>query len=90
MLVEDFALFFANFGVAGTLAGVPVRGILDSASDVVEGDVVTQRPTFLLQPGAASPAPGQALTLGAVSYTVRQVLAEPPDGALSRLVLARI
>jgi hypothetical protein len=87
--VENFAPFFADFGVDGTLAGTPVRGILDTATDVYEGELLTQRPTFLLAPGAA-PAVGQSLVLAAATYTVRQVLAEPPDGALSRLVLVKV
>lgn len=89
-LVEDLAPFFADFAGDGTLAGVSVRGILDTESDVVGVDAVTERPTFLLAPGSAvTPAVGQTLVLDAVSYTVRRVLAEPPDGAASRLVLVR-
>jgi hypothetical protein len=36
------------------------------------------------------PAPGQQLLVaGSETYTVRQVVQEPPDGVLLRLVLAR-
>lgn len=90
-MVEDFTPYFADFGTAGTLSGVSVRGIFDSASEVVEGDAITQRPTYLIQPSdGVSPTQGQVLALGGASYQVRQVLAEPPDGVLSRLVLVRL
>lgn len=88
-MVENFAPFFADFGTAATLAGVAVTGIVDleSADDLAS---IAPRTSFLLKPGAAvTAAPGQALVVGATTYTVRQVLAEPPDGALQRLVLAR-
>lgn len=87
---EDLAPFFGDFAAEATLDGIAVRGILDTESDVFGADAVTQRPTFLLEPGsAASPAVGQALVLDAVSYSVRRVLSEPPDGVLTRLVLVR-
>lgn len=87
--VETFAPLFADFGVAATLAGVAVRGILDVDSPN-EFEAITQGPSFLLQPTTAvTPAAGQALVVGSTSYIVRQVLKEPPDGALQRLVLAR-
>lgn len=89
-MVEDFAPLFTDFAVAGTLAGVAVSGILD-AEDFDEGPgVITRRTSYLLEPGAAvTPAQGQTLVSAGVTYTVRQVLREPPDGALTRLVLAR-
>ena len=89
-MVEDLAPFFTDFAVAGLLAGVAVLGIWD-AEDYDEGPgVVTRRTSFLLKPGAAvTPAQGQALVSGGITYTVRQVLREPPDGVLTRLVVAR-
>jgi hypothetical protein len=88
--VETLAPFFADFGGAGTLAGAAVVGILDKSS-VIEGadGTVTQGPTFLMAAPAATPAPGASLVLNGVTYTVRRALAEPPDGALMRLVLTR-
>lgn len=68
---------------------MPVRGLLNVES-FDEFDTVTQRTDFLLQPGAAvTPTVGQTFEAGGTVYTVRQVLREPPDGALQRLVLAR-
>ncbi len=89
MFAEDFTPYFADFAQAGTLAGVDVSGILDVDSQD-EFSTVTQRTTFLLKPTTAVGASvGQQLVTGGVTYTVRQVLQEPPDGALKRLVLAR-
>lgn len=89
-MVEDLAPLFADFGVAATLAGTAVRGILD-VEDTDEGPgLITRRLSFVLQPTTSvTPAAGQALVAGSVTYTVRQVISEPPDGALVRLVLAR-
>lgn len=89
-MVEDFTPLFADFGVAGLLAGVAVVGILDT-EDFDEGPgAITRRISYLLRPGAAvAPAAGQALVVAGITYSVRQVLREPPDGVLMRLVLAR-
>lgn len=87
---ENLAAYFVDFGVDGTLAGAPVRGHFDSSSLVEDGDgVVTQAPSFLLPAPATAPAPGASLVLPSGSYTVRRTLAQPPDGALVRLVLTR-
>lgn len=87
--VEDFAPYFADFGVAGTLAGTAVRGLLD-VETVDDFGVVTQTTSYLMEPTTAvTPAVGQALVADGVTYTVRQVQLEPPDGALRRLVLTR-
>jgi len=87
---ETLAPFFADFGVAGTLAGAPVRGIFDAAS-IVEGfdGAVTQAPSYQLATPAAPVAVGAVLVIPAGTYTVRQALADEPDGATTRLVLAR-
>ena len=89
---EPLAQFFApaGFATAATLAGAAVSVILDAESEGFLGEVVTQGPSALLSTAqAAAAAPGQALVVGADTYTVRQVLREPPDGVLTRLVLAR-
>ncbi len=89
MFTEDFTPYFEDFAQAGTLAGVDVTGVFDVES-LDEFSTVTQRTTFLLKPTTAVGASvGQQLVTGGVTYTVRQVLQEPPDGALKRLVLAR-
>ncbi len=88
---EPLAQFLADFGQACTLAGAAVTAIVDIASyeDIVTG-VVTQGPSALVQTSAVpAAAAGQAFLAGGVNYAVRQVLKEPPDGAFTRLVLAR-
>lgn len=90
--VEPIASFFApaGFAVPATLAGAAVSVIMDTDSEIFVGEVVTQGPSALLASvQAAAAAPGQTLVVYSATYTVRQVLREPPDGALTRLVLAR-
>lgn len=90
MFAEDVSSYFADFGTQALLAGVAVTGLLDMQTADDSFGTVTQQQDFLLKPGAAvTPASGQVLVAAGVTYTVRQVLAEPPDGALKRLVLAR-
>jgi hypothetical protein len=89
-VVEDLTIFFADFAVAATLAGVGVAAIVDGESVVEVGGIVTQAPTALLKTSdAAGAAPDQVFAAEAVNYRVRQVLREPPDGAFTRLVLVR-
>jgi hypothetical protein len=88
---ESFSGFFDDFAIDGTVNGVAVRGILDLETfDEGIGSVITQRTSYLLEPAAGvTPAEGHPVVIDGATYTVRQVLKEPPDGALKRLVLAR-
>lgn len=91
MFAEDLSVFLADFGVAATLDGVAVTAIVDTQSLIEVDGIMTQQPTAtVVSSAAASAVPGQAFVASSVSYTVRQVLKEPPDGALTRLVLARV
>jgi hypothetical protein len=91
MLTENLSVFFADFAVDATLNGSTVQAIVDTSSFVELDGVLTQGPSAQLTTAqSASAAPGQAFVASAVNYTVRQVLREPPDGALTRLVLARV
>lgn len=99
---EDLSVFTStsDFGVQATLAGVLVTAIVDApGSTDFEGNVTTE-PSALIEASAgaavddsfvldAGDLPSQLAQL-AGSYVVRSVLAEPPDGAFSRLVLARV
>lgn len=90
----DIAPHLAAFGERLTLAGAPVCAIFDTEAVDPLGNVITAEPSVLLKAAdAPSAAVGQTVvrrtTAGSVSYAVRQVLQEPPDGALLRLVLAR-
>ena len=88
---EDRSVFLADFGQACTLAGSPVQAIVDTeTTQDFDSGALTQTPSALLQSSAAAAAaPGQAFNAGSTAYTVRQVLREPPDGAMTRLILAR-
>jgi hypothetical protein len=90
-MAEDLSVFFAlGDGMAESVVvgGVLVNAIFDQATELVLGEVLGTYPTLLL-PAASVPAAvdGTACTVRATAYTVRQVLAEAPDGALVRLVL---
>jgi hypothetical protein len=90
VFTEDLTAYFADFGVSATLAGSSLRAIVDAESIVELDGVVTQKPTALVKTSdASSAAPGQAFVANAITYTVRQVLKEPPDGVLTQLVLTR-
>ena len=87
---EDLAPFFADFGGAATLNSVAVTAIVDTQTVIEVEGIATQQPTALVRTSEASvAAPGQSFVANAVTYIVRQVLREPPDGVLTRLVLAR-
>lgn len=89
--LDDAAFFDADaFGTVATLAGSAVDAIVDTHSELVLDDVVTQGPSArILASAAPAAAAGQTFVASAVSYVVRQVLRLPPDGAVLQLVLAR-
>lgn len=89
--MDNPADYLAVFGAAATLAGSAITAIVDVAAEVVVDDVVTLQPVaIVVAADAPAAAAGQALVAAGASYTVRQVLKQPPDGALLRLVLARV
>ena len=89
-MIEDLTPFFADFAVDATLAGSAVRAIVDTSTVLELDGVLTQGPSALLTTAQSSAAaPGQAFVASSTTYSVRQVLREPPDGVLTRLVLAR-
>ena len=87
-LVEDLTPFFADFGEEVTVGGVSARGIFNTGSQVVLGDVITSGPTLEI-PATVTAVEGYAVTIRGVAYVVRQVIDQEPDGALRTLVLAR-
>lgn len=94
MIAEELSAYFdtaLGVAVAATLGAASVTGIFDTQSTIeVGGELVTQAPSFLLRSSDASATvPGTVLVIGATSYIVREVAAEPPDGVLTRLALAR-
>ena len=90
MSADDTTLYGLVFGGACTLAGAAVTAVVDVATELVIEDVLTTGPTAVLRTqDAHAAAVGQALVADGITYTVRQVLRLPPDGALLRLILAR-
>ena len=88
MFAEDLAPFFADFGEAATVQGVAVVGIFNRATELQLGDVLTTSPSLEV-PASVAAAEGGAVVVRGVSYVIRQVVDQPPDGALRLLVLAR-
>lgn len=88
---EDLSVFLADFSQACLLAGASVQAVLDvQLLEDAETGVITQQQTARAPTSAVpSAAAGQAFVSAGVTYTVRQVLKEPPDGAFTLLVLAR-
>lgn len=94
MFAEQMADFFdvaSGFALSATLNSVAVSVIVDEQSvERFDGGLLTNMPSVLISAAqAASAAVGQALVVGAATYSVRSVQAEPPDGRLVRLMLAR-
>ncbi len=76
--VEDFAPMFADFGTAAVVGGVSLSGIFDNDYAIAMGFASGGTPVLLIFSAAApSVAVGNAVTVGAVSYTV---VAVEPDG----------
>lgn len=87
--MHDLAPAYQLFGEPVTVAGQPVRAIVDLASQIVFGDAIAQAPALRVLASVAA-AEGNACTVRGVAYVVRQVLDLPPDAAERQLVLARV
>lgn len=85
---HNLAAQLQDAGEPMTLAGAPLHGLFDLDGQVMLDGVVsaTTTATVLATAGAQR---GQTLVRQSVSYLVKQVLPEPPDGALHLLVLAK-
>lgn len=93
MFIEDLSPLFAA-GMPGIepvrINGVDLTAMVDRGSQVLDGGLLLTELSLLL-PAAWVPAAaeGQAVLIGAVPHRIRQVLDEPPDGHLRRLILAK-
>jgi hypothetical protein len=88
-VVEDLAVFLTDFGVDGVLNGSAVRAIVDTETVGLSG-VASQQPSALVKTSAtAGVDPGDAFAAAGVTYLVRELVQEPPDGAFTRAYLAR-
>lgn len=88
-MTEDLAPFFADFGEDCTVQGAAVRGLFNASSQLVLEDVLITEPTLQVAATVAAAEGGTVVVRGA-SYRIRQVLDQPPDGALRNLVLAGV
>lgn len=86
---DDLNSALAALGEQLTLNGQPVTGLFDLAGEVVLEGVLTLATTAQV-PATAGAVTGQVLIRAGTTYRVRQVLPEPPDGLLHRLVLAKV
>ena len=73
-IVEDPAVFLADFGVTATVSSVDALVLLDRPQDFAVGDVIALDPQITL-PATTFPtlAYGDAITVDGVAYTVRDV-----------------
>lgn len=92
-MTEDLDLFFDTS--LGDAVQVSINGqtrvaLFNTATDVLDGQVLAQAPTLLLPTArAAGFAEGHTAAVNGGSYRVRQVRRQPPDGALTLLVLTK-
>lgn len=86
---EDLAPFFADFGEVVTVGGVSATGTFNTGTELVIGEVLTSAPSLEV-PATVAAAEGDTVAVRGVSYVVRQVVDQAPDGALRLLVLARV
>ena len=88
---EDLTVFIADFGDDCLLDSEQVRAIVDTETMLDGAGLLTEGPSAVLLTSDASTAlAGQSFADGdGDTYTVRQVVREPPDGRLTRLVLVR-
>lgn len=88
--LDDVSLFFGDeFAEEVLVDGLLVRGIYSISDEVVLNEVVVEAPTLRI-PASVAAASGNTCRIRGNSFRVRQVLDMPPDGAIRRLVLARV
>lgn len=89
---EDLSAFFdttAGFAQSATLDGATtINVIFDAPALEAVGRVAAASPSCLARASDITEANlGDTLAIGAVTYTVREIQPEDPDGALVRVVL---
>lgn len=90
MSMDDLAVYLDVFGEPATLAGAALTAVVDQAAALEVDGLITLGPAASVRSSSApAAAAGQAFVAAGSSYLVRQVLRMPPDGAFTRLVLAR-
>lgn len=89
MFTEDLTPYFADFGEDCVVQGAGVRGIFDSATQLVLGEVLAAEPSLRV-PASVAASEGGAVQVRGTSYVIRQVQDEPPDGAIRILTLVAV
>jgi hypothetical protein len=88
--LDDVSIFFGDeFAEEVLVDGLLVRGIYSISDEVVLDEVVVEAPTLRV-PASVIAAIGNTCRIRGNAFRVRQVLDMPPDGAIRRLVLARV
>lgn len=77
-------------GQTVVVGGVSVTALVDKAGVDVGDGVVLDTSLQVAAADVPGVADGAEVSIGATAYRVRQVLPEPLDGALQRLVLVRV
>lgn len=90
-LTENLDAFLADFGVTVTDGTTTTTGILDMPSEVIAGGMVITTDYALTVKSSVYPnlKYGDALTVGGVAYTVREVRAQD-DGQFSIVYLSKV
>ena len=94
MFTEDLAVYFDTedgFAEYVVVNGSVVPAIVDYRTTLALGnDVLVPETSLLIRSSdAVGVAEAQAATVRGAPYVIRQVMAEPSDGAVTRVILAR-
>lgn len=86
-MVEHLEGYFSDFGETVTIAGNAVTAIFDGGYAETLDASGTAPSLLCIAADVAAVVVGDAVIRNAAAYTVRNILPEPPDEALTRLVL---
>lgn len=91
MFSENLDAFLGDFGVAVTDGTTTTTGVLDMPSEVIAGGMVITTDYSLTVKASVYPALkyGDALTVNAIPYTVREVRAQD-DGQFFTVYLSKV
>lgn len=91
MITENLDTFLSDFGVAVTWGLVSGLGILDEPDQIIGGGLAISTDYSLIVKTAdfGDAAFGDAMTVGGVSYTVRENR-KLDDGSFSRITLTKV
>jgi hypothetical protein len=74
---ELYSVYFSDFAIPATVAGVALNGIFDKAYQESYGIVAGDNPVLLIQSSLVTPIEGDAVIVNSTNYTVASV---EPDG----------